>query len=129
MQKRNYISLLLLPLFLFMSCTNSTSNSEVGKQSDVQNQNTTEKKDDCNCSDSDARSLASKIEREFTQTQNQLESQYARVMSIESIDKRDNCTWVVNFKISWPFGNTDGAHPDEYVTQRFACDGKSIYVQ
>lgn len=129
MKKRNFTSLLFLPLFLFISCTSSTSNSEVGKQNGAQNQNTNEQKNDCNCSDSDASSLASKIESEFTQTQNQLESQYARVISRESIDKKDNCTWVVTFKISWPFGNTDGAHPDEFITKRFACDGKSIYVQ
>jgi len=27
----------------------------------------------------------------------------------------------------WPFGNTDGAHPDEYLKKRYACDGKEVY--
>lgn len=61
MQKTNFISLFLLPLFLFMSCTNSTLNSPAGNQNSSQNQNATEQKNDCNCSDSDASSLASKL--------------------------------------------------------------------
>ena len=65
----------------------------------------------------------------FTKIQNELASDVARVMTIDDIEKRDNCTWVATFKVSWPFGNTDGAHPDEYLKKRFACDGKEIYEQ
>lgn len=83
---------------------------------------------DCNCSDLDANALAIQIVNTYTQSQNQLESQYAKVMKIESIEKRDNGTWVATFKISWPFGNTDGVHPDTYINKRFACDGKEIYT-
>jgi hypothetical protein len=115
-------------LIIFISCNNPSSNSDSTKNNGAQDQNTSDK-DNCKCSDSDAKSLAYKIESDFTQTQNQLESQYAKVISTESIEKRDNCTWVATFKISWPFGNTDGAHPDEFITKRFACDGKEIYVQ
>jgi hypothetical protein len=129
MQKNKFVSTVLLFVLIFASCTNPSSNSEPNKSNGAQEQNTTVKKDDCKCSDSDARSLAYKIESDYTQTQNQLESQYARVIRTESIDKRENCTWVATFKISWPFGNTDGAHPDEFITKRFACDGKEIYVQ
>lgn len=129
MNKNKFIGSALTLIIIFASCTNQTSNSESVKEPSVQEQKTDEKKDDCKCSDVDVNRLASKIEDDFTQTQNQLESQYARVISRISVDKRDNCTWVVTFKISWPFGNTDGAHPDEFVKKRFACDGKEIYVQ
>ncbi len=129
MQKIRFANAILLMALIFVSCSNPSSNSESGKNSGAQDQSSNEKKDNCKCSDSDASSLASKIESDYTQTQNQLESQYARVIRTESIDKRDNCTWVATFKISWPFGNTDGAHPDEFIKKRFACDGKEIYVQ
>jgi hypothetical protein len=105
------------------------SNINENKKDISTNQNTEVAKNNCNCTDIDARILATQIESDFRQKQNQLESQYARVMSSESIEKRDNCTWVATFKISWPFGNTDGAHPDEFITKRFACDGKEMYIQ
>jgi hypothetical protein len=105
------------------------SNINENKKDISTNQNTEVEKNNCNCTDSDASILATQIESDFRQKQNQLESQYARVMSTESIEMRDNCTWVATFKISWPFGNTDGAHPDEFITKRFACDGKEMYIQ
>jgi len=129
MKKNKFISSILALTIVLSSCTNPTSNSESVKEPGTQEQKADEKKDNCKCSDVDVNRLASKIEDDFTQTQNQLESQYARVIRKESVDKRDNCTWVVTFKISWPFGNTDGAHPDEFIKKRFACDGKEIYVQ
>jgi len=85
--------------------------------------------DDCNCSDRDAKDLANQVVNDFTRSQNDLPSEYARIMNIESVEKRGNCTWLASFRISWPFGNTDGAHPDEFMRKRFACDGKEIYEQ
>jgi hypothetical protein len=129
MNNLNFFSSILILALVLLSCTNPISNIDTVKEKSAQNQEEDEKKDNCKCTNEDVERLASKIEFDFTQKQNQLESQYARVISKESVDKRDNCTWVVTFKISWPFGNTDGMHPDEYIKKRFACDGKEIYVQ
>ena len=107
-------------IIILTSCSNPTSNSEKPKEPNVQEQIV-----ECKCSDMDVQRLVNTIERDFRQSQNALESEYARLISTESIDKRDNCTWVVTFKIYWPFG----AHPDEYVKKRVACDGKEVYTQ
>lgn len=84
----------------------------------------------CNCPEEDVLRLVRKIESDFTQTQNQLSSEYARtIRQYNRPEKRDNCTWVVTFKVSYPYGNTDGAHPDQLIQKRIACDGKEVYVQ
>ena len=110
--------------FLLLGCVNPATNNG----NDVKNEPS--KKHDCACNDSDAQRLADKIVNDYTKSQNELSSDLARVIEINGpIDKRDNCTWVVQFKISYPFGNTDGAHPDQFLTQRFGCDGKQVYTQ
>jgi hypothetical protein len=83
----------------------------------------------CACTTSDVRRVANQVVNNFTMLQNELPSDMARVIRIDEVDSRDNCMWVVTYKISWPFGNTDGAHPDEYMKKRYACDGKEIYEQ
>ena len=115
---------LIIISLLLLGCSNpSTNNGDNLK-------NEPSKSNDCACSDFDVQSLANKIVNDFTTTQNELPSELARVMEINGpVDKRDNCTWVVRFKISYPFGNTDGAHPDQYITKRFGCDGKQVYAQ
>lgn len=133
MKKSIFYTVLLLS-FCFSSCTqNNKNNSSAGSNSVSTNtnnsQNTESTSNSCACSTSDANRLAYQIVDNFTKVQNELPSDVARVISVESIEARDNCTWVATFKISWPFGNTDGAHPDEYLKKRFACDGKEIYEQ
>jgi hypothetical protein len=134
------IGVLLLCLFIYLYITQVLNNNIQNingvtepKKEDHGNSNgkyETQKTDKCKCSDSDAERLAYKIVEDFTTTQNELPSDIARVMSkYGQAEKRDNCTWLVTFKISWPFGNTDGAHPDEFVKKRLACDGKEVYVQ
>jgi hypothetical protein len=83
----------------------------------------------CNCSDRDAGKLAFKMIDDFNQTQNAVSSQYARVMNIAQMPSKTNdCTWYVKFKISYPFGNTDGMHPDQFIEKRILCDGQKVYV-
>jgi hypothetical protein len=84
----------------------------------------------CNCTTQDVGRLASKIESDYNHIQDELPSGMAKVMSrFGDPEKRDNCTWIIIFKISWPFGDTDGQHPDEFIKKRVACDGKEVYVQ
>lgn len=113
-------------IFLFSSCGERSSNTPVDGQSTITNTSTSTGST-CACSSTDARSLAYKYTAAFDKIQNELPSDVARVIRVESVEERDNCTWVVTFKISWPFGNTDGAHPDEYLKKRYACDGKEVY--
>lgn len=121
--------ILIMTVLSFISLSCGIDALEKKTDQTLQPESRTSLETTCKCSDVDANALASKIVSNFTQSQNQLESQNARVMRIELIEKRDNCTWVATFKISWPFGNTDGAHPDSFLKKRFICDGKEIYTQ
>jgi hypothetical protein len=123
-----------LIIFFFIinlfSCQTQTSSTEGGGSSggeQIQSGNSSEPA--CVCTSSNVRSLANQVVSNFTQIQNDFPSDIARIMRIEEVEPRDNCTWVVTFKISWPFGNTDGAHPDEFIKKRYACDGKEVYEQ
>ena len=129
----NIKMLLVFMLSLLISCsdagTGAGKNGNSNNKSIKNNESTDPVLDDCNCSDRDAKNLANQVVNDFTRSQNDLPSEYARIMNIESVEKRGNCTWLASFRISWPFGNTDGAHPDEFMRKRFACDGKEIYEQ
>jgi hypothetical protein len=115
-------------IFLFSSCGEGSSNTPVEGQSTITKKKTSSSTGStCACRSTDARSLAYKYKAAFDKIQNELPSNAARVIRIKSVEERDNCTWVVTFKVSWPFGNTDGAHPDEYFKKRYACDGKRVY--
>lgn len=105
----------------------ATTSCQTGNN--TSDQQATLNKPDCACTTADAERLAFRITSEFRKTQDQLESGMARIMNVDNVEKRDNCTWVATFKISWPFGNTDGAHPDELITRRIGCDGREVYVQ
>ncbi len=120
------LKLFVLSSIFFLSCSENSSNSN--QNSDLTSSPSSAESDNCNCSTSDADRLAYKIVNEYTQTQNQLPSDMARVMSKQSVEKQDGCSWKVTFKIAWPFGNTDGAHPDEYMTRTFMCNGNEIYA-
>jgi hypothetical protein len=124
----NILKSLLLFSILFTSCTSISTNSNSTQNSVGASKSNTSGDSDCKCTTADANRLANNIMNAFTQTQNQLPSDMARVINKESINKNDDCTWVASFKISWPFGNTDGAHPDEYITKKFVCNGTEIYV-
>lgn len=127
-----YVLIVVLLIIIFSSVNKFKGTNDKANYTNqimTQEQEAGEKKEDCKCSDADVNRLVYKIEQEFTQSQNELESQYARVIRKYSVEKRENCSWVVIFKISWPYGNTDGAHPDEFVKKRFLCDGKEIYTQ
>lgn len=128
---KNRFFLLLSVAILAVSCgSNQDKNSSSGKsQSDNSSSTVSAPANSCACSNADATRLANTFVRNFDQIQNELPSDVARVIRIDGVDARDNCTWVVTFKISWPFGNTDGAHPDEYIKKRYACDGKEVYEQ
>jgi hypothetical protein len=116
-------------IHLFSCQTQTSSTDRGGSPGGEQIQSGNSSKPPCACTSSDVRSLANQVVSNFTQIQNDLPSDIARIMRIEEVESRDNCTWVVTFKISWPFGNTDGAHPDEFVKKRYACDGKEVYEQ
>jgi biopolymer transport protein ExbD len=84
----------------------------------------------CKCSMEDVQRLSFKIISKFTDAENELPSDQAKVIGqFGPIETRDNCTWVITFKISSPWGNSDGLHPDEFIKKRIACDGKEVYVQ
>jgi hypothetical protein len=123
---KNTLKLFVLSSIFFLSCSGNSSDSN--QNSDPSSTPSSAVSDNCNCSTSDANRLAYKMIKEYTQIQNQLPSEMARVMSQQSVEKQDGCSWKVTFKIAWPFGNTDGAHPDEYVTRTFMCNGSEIYA-
>ncbi len=121
-------------VFALISCVNSNSsksNSSVTNQNNASssNSNNTSNEPKCNCKKSDIESLANKFMSNFDQVQNNLSSDIARTISLESISDNGNCTWHVKFRISWPFGNTDGAHPDEYISKTGTCDANEVYLQ
>ncbi len=78
----------------------------------------------CKCSDNDAKSLAYQIIRDFRISQNNVESDLAKELKLDNIDKRENCTWVVTFKMLEGYAGDYGL-----IKKRFACDSKEIYVQ
>ena len=125
---KNTLKSLSLILLLFSSCTNISSNSNSSQNPDINSKSDAIAESDCKCTTADANKLAYSIMNEFTQTQNRLPSDMARVINKSSLEKNDDCTWTATFKISWPFGNTDGAHPDEYISKKFMCNGSEIYV-
>ena len=128
-KRRKWLSCLLALSISIISCQNQT-NSEDATESSNSTQIEVQQKDDCNCSNGDADAFAMKIVDDFTRTQDELPSEEARVISIyKPVEKRNNCTWGVTFKISYPFGNTDGLHPDEFIEKHLVCDGKEIYAQ
>ena len=115
-------------IFSFSACNEGAINTPVEGQSTITNTNSSSSTGStCACSTTEARSLAYKYTAAFDKIQNELPSDVARVIRVESVEERNNCAWVVTFKVSWPFGNTDGAHPDEYLKKRYACDGKEVY--
>jgi len=113
-------------IFLLPACNEQLKSTPAEEQSTITNSSNSAGTT-CACSSSDARSLAYKYTAAFDKIQNELPSDMAKVISVESVEERDNCTWVITFKVSWPFGNTDGAHPDEYLKKSYACDGKEVY--
>lgn len=130
--KNNLLFFLISAFFSFQSCGSGNSPA-TGKSDQLSGSggsgNSKPEGASCACSSSDVQRVANQVVSNFTMLQNELPSDMARVMRIDEVDSRDNCTWVVTYKISWPFGNTDGAHPDEYMKKRYACDGKEIYEQ
>lgn len=128
---KNKMFILLIALTVLVgACNNSGDKTQPAEEQKTNAPDSKmETKDDCNCSRNDANGLASKIVREFEQSQNELESQYARVMRLDRLEQRPDCSWVATFEISWPFGNTDGMHPSEFIKKRFLCDGVEIYSQ
>ena len=118
--------ILIFALFI-SSCVNQVDQTR-NTESTKEQESTQGSKDDCQCSSNDVNRLANQVIQEFTQTQNELPSEMAKVIRKESVDKGDDCSWVVTFKISWPFGNTDGAHPDEFLRKSVSCNGTEAYM-
>lgn len=110
---------------VFVSCVNTNSS----KTTDTSAAKESPKESGCNCKKADIESLAYKFIREFDKTQNNLDSDLARTISLQGIRDNGNCTWQVEFRVSWPFGNTDGAHPDEFITKTGYCNSNQVYLQ
>lgn len=116
----------LLTCLGLVSCVNSNSANSI----DTVVVNKPEiKESGCKCKQSDIETLAYKYINEFDNVQNNLDSDVARTISLQGIQDNGNCTWQVEFRISWPFGNTDGAHPDEYITKTGFCNFNQVYLQ
>ena len=127
--KIKYLFPFLMIFFLITSCSNSgdsPQSSEKNKNQEAEPQE--QQNESCNCNYADADGVASKIIREFTRRQNELESQDAKIIKLDRLEKRPDCSWTATFEISYPFGNTDGWHPSEFLRKRFKCDGKEIYT-
>jgi len=118
-------ALFVLICFGHVSCVNTNST----KTLDTLVTNPQPRESGCNCKQSDIESLAYKFIKEFDNVQNNLDSDVARTISLQGIHDNGNCTWQVEFRISWPFGNTDGAHPDEYITKTGFCNSHQVYLQ
>ena len=128
---RLIIGLILTAVILLI--TNCTNSDNAKKSSEQPKKGSTEinkeVKEDCNCSDRDADNLAFKITMDFERSQNELESQDTRKISLYRMEIRPNCSWVATFEISYPFGNTDGWHEPEYIKKRIMCDGVEVYTE
>ncbi len=129
MKHTKYFPILTISIFLtaiLASCIGENSNTQNNSKSNTPPETP---KNKCYCNRPDMESLANKFMSNFTEIQNTLDSDQARIISLESITDNGNCTWQVIFKISWPFGNTDGAHPDEYISKTGFCNSQQIYLQ
>ena len=117
--------------FCCISCNNSKSNNPVDNDNTGESAQSHEKNQNsgCNCEKSNIESVAYKFMREFNETQNNVDSDVARTISLDEIRDNGNCTWQVQFKVSWPFGNTDGAHPDEFITKIGFCNSNQVFIQ
>jgi hypothetical protein len=107
-----------------VNSSNFPNNYEIGNEKEKPQEKSSSGNftSECDCTEQDARKIANKIRNEFTRIQNNRNSEDAKVMSIKSIEKSSDCDWIINIKVSWPFGNTDGLHPDEYYQKLLKCN-------
>lgn len=124
-QKLFFVSILSAIFVGFISCVNTNAS----KSSDTNDIKEKTSESGCSCKRSDIESVAYKFIHEFDRIQYNLDSDKARTISLQGIHDNGNCTWQVEFRVSWPFGNTDGAHPDEYITKTGFCNSNQVYLQ
>lgn len=118
---------IIIGYFIYVGLTNEISKNK--KQTDVSNVDTVviqkEETKTCECSKTEADILAYKLIDKFKMSQMDVDSEYAKDISLYSLEQRPDCSWVAIFKITSWYDRSDS----EQITKRFICDGKEIYVQ